>query len=515
MNGAESLVRTLVANGVEVCFTNPGTSEMHFVAALDKVEGMRCVLGMFEGVVTGAADGYYRMTGKPASTLLHLGPGLGNGLANLHNAKKARSGIVNIVGEHATYHLRHNAPLTADIAGIARPVSDWVETATDARNLARQCARAIHAARTPPGQIATLIAPADTAWNEAAGIAEAEPSPEREKVSSSAVESAARALRSGEPSMLLLGGAALRGKALEYAGRIAAKTGCQLMSEFNNARMEGGAGRVHVRRLPYPVDQAVATLKDARHLILAGARTPVAFFAYPDKPSVLASPESEVTSLATVEQDLAHALEALADAVGARQTPPAPLGERRPAGLPTGKVTPEGIAAVIASLLPENAIVTDESVTTGRNFSAVMGTAQPYDWLSIMGGSIGLGLPMATGAAVAAPDRKVVALESDGSGMYTVQALWTMARENLDVTVLLFANRSYQILRSELANMGAGTPGQRATDMLTLDRPALDWVSLARGHGVEGGRADTLESLADQLQRGFARRGPYLIELVM
>jgi len=515
MNGAESLVRTLVANGVEVCFTNPGTSEMHFVAALDKVEGMRCVLGMFEGVVTGAADGYYRMTGKPASTLLHLGPGLGNGVANLHNAKKARSGIVNIVGEHATNHLQHNAPLTADIAGIARPVSDWVETAADAKSLARQCARAIHAARTPPGGIATLIAPADTAWNEADGVAEAEPAPGREKVSASAVEAAAHALRTGEPAMLLLGGAALRGKALEYAGRIAAKTGCQLMSEFNNARMEGGAGRVHVRRLPYPVDQAVATLKDVRQLVLAGARPPVAFFAYPNKPSVLVSPESRVTGLASVEQDLEHALEALADAVGASRTPPAYIGERGSAALPTGKVTPEGIAAVVAALLPENAIVTDESVTTGRNFSSVMGAARPYDWLSIMGGSIGWGLPIATGAAVAAPDRKVVALESDGSGMYTVQALWTMARENLDVTVLVFANRSYQILRSELANMGAGTPGQRATDMLTLDRPALDWVSLAHGHGVEAGRATTLEGLADQLQRGFARRGPYLVELVM
>ncbi|MGZ8268572.1 MAG: acetolactate synthase large subunit, partial [Burkholderiales bacterium] len=309
MNGAESLVRTLVANGVEVCFTNPGTSEMHFVAALDKVEGMRCVLGLFEGVVTGAADGYYRMAGKPASTLLHLGPGLGNGLANLHNAKKARSGIVNIVGEHATYHLRHNAPLTADIAGIARPVSDWVRTATDARSLARDCAAAIHAARIAPGQIASLIAPADTAWGEADGIAEAEPPPQRSEAASEAIDAAARALSSGEAAMLMLGGAALRGKALEHAGRIAARTGCRLMAEFNNARMEGGAGRVHVNRLPYPVDQALATLKGMRHLILAGARTPVAFFAYPNKPSVLAPEDCQINTLATVEQDLERALE--------------------------------------------------------------------------------------------------------------------------------------------------------------------------------------------------------------
>ena len=515
MNGAESLVRTLVVNGVDVCFTNPGTSEMHFVAALDKVEGMRCVLGLFEGVVTGAADGYYRMTGKPACTLLHLGPGLGNGLANLHNAKKARSGIVNIVGEHATYHLKHDAPLTADIEGVARPMSHWVRTATDSKTLATTCAHAIHEARRPPGHIATLIAPADTAWGEGDGISEAEPAPARARVPASAIEDAARALTSGERAMLMLGGAALRGKALEHAGRIAAKTGCRLMSEYNNARAEGGAGRVRVDRLPYPVDQALATMKDSRRLVLAGARTPVSFFAYPGKPSVLIDEHTAVTKLGGVEEDLESALDALASAVGANQTRPAHVNERQRPALPSGSLTPDGIATVLGALLPDNAIVVDESITIGRNFGMFFAGAAPHDWLNIMGGSIGWALPIATGAAVAAPDRKVVALEGDGSAMYTLQALWTMARENLDVTVIIFANRAYQILRGELRNMGAGTPGQRATDMLTLDRPDLDWVSLARGHGVEGGRATTLEELAQQLERGFARRGPYLVELVL
>lgn len=514
MNGAESLVRTLVVNGVNVCFTNPGTSEMHFVAALDKVEGMRCVLGMFEGVVTGAADGYYRMTGNPACTLLHLGPGLGNGLANLHNAKKARSGIVNIVGEHATYHLKHDAPLTSDIAGVARPMSHWVHTATSSRTLATDCAHAIREARQAPGQIATLIAPADTAWGEADGIAEAEPPAARKRVASSAVRDAARALSSGPAAMLMLGGAALRGKALEHAGRIAAKTGCRLISEYNNARAEGGAGRVRVDRLPYPIDIALATLKDTRHLVLAGARSPVSFFAYPGKPSVLVPEGCEATRFAAVEDDLAHALESLAAELGASNTP-APVNERKRPALPSGPVTPEGIATVIAALLPENAIVADESVTNGRNLGPFMANAAQHDWLNICGGSIGWAMPIATGAAIAAPDRKVVALEGDGSGMYTLQALWTMARENLDVTVVVLANRAYQILRGELKAMGAGTPGQRATDMLTLDRPDLDWVSLARGHGVEGGRATTLEAFAREFQRAMAQRGPYLIELVI
>jgi acetolactate synthase-1/2/3 large subunit len=514
MNGAESLVRTLVANEVDVCFTNPGTSEMHFVAALDKVEGMRCVLGLFEGVVTGAADGYYRMAGKPACTLLHLGPGLGNGLANLHNAKKSRSGIVNIVGEHATYHLKHDAPLTSDIEGVARPMSHWVKTTADSKSLAFDCARAIHEARKAPGHIATLIAPADTAWGDADGPAEAEPAAPCNAVSNDAIRAAARALTSGEAAMLMLGGAALRGKALEHAGRIAAKTGCRLLSEYNNARAEGGAGRVRVDRLPYPIDIALGTLKDTRQLVLAGARAPVSFFAYPGKPSVLVPEGCTVTRLAGVEEDLEQALEALADAVGARQMSPAHVNELESPSFPRGAVTPEGIAMVLAALLPENAIVADESVTSGRNLGSFMAHAAPHDWLNICGGSIGWAMPIATGAAIAAPQRKVVALEGDGSGMYTLQALWTMARENLDVTVIVLANRAYNILRGELQAMGAGTPGQRAKDMLTLDRPDLDWVSLAKGHGVEGGRATTLEELAREAKRAFARRGPYLIELV-
>jgi acetolactate synthase-1/2/3 large subunit len=514
MNGAQSLVRTLVANGVNVCFTNPGTSEMHFVAALDKVEGMRCVLGLFEGVVTGAADGYYRMTGQPACTLLHLGPGLGNGLANLHNAKKARSGIVNIVGEHATYHLKHDAPLTADITGIARPVSHWLHTAASARGLAADCALAIQQARSAPGHIATLIAPADTAWGEAEAPARAEPAALRKSVADSAVTEAARALAAGGSAMLLLGGAALRGRALEDVGRIAAKTGCRLMSEFNNARMECGAGRVRVDRLPYPVDSALGVLKDVRQLVIAGAKPPVSFFAYPGKPSMLMPEGCAVTRLAGVEDDLAGALYSLAAELDALHLPPAHVNDLRRSTLPEGKVAPDGIATVLAALLPEDAVVIDESVTTGRNFGAFMAQASPHDWLSIMGGSIGWALPAATGAAIAAPERKVVALEGDGSGMYTLQALWTMARENLDVTVIVLANRSYQILHTELRNMGAGTPGQRAADMLTLDRPHLDWVALARGHGVESARAGTLEEFAAQLEKAFARRGPYLIELV-
>src|SRR5579859_4839743 len=358
MNGAESLVRTLVDGGVEVCFANPGTSEMHFVAALDRVDGMRCVLGLFEGVVTGAADGYARMADKPAATLLHLGPGLANGLANLHNAVKASTPMVNIVGDHATYHRGYDAPLTSDIETAARPFSGWVHTSPDALSVAADGAAAIAAARTPPGRVATLILPADTAWNEGAGAA---PVPGRAAVSGDAVDAAARVLRSGEPTVLLLTGAAVRERGLELAGRIAAATGAKLMAQTFNARMERGAGRVPVERVPYPVDAAVAALAGFRHVILVGSKQPVAFFAYPDKPSVLTAPGAQMHVLARPEEDLVGALEALADALGAGRHA-APVASLAPPAPGTGAITPEAISLSLAALMPDQAIVIDEAV---------------------------------------------------------------------------------------------------------------------------------------------------------
>ncbi len=515
MNGAESLVRTLVDSGVDLCIANPGTSEMHFVAALDKLPGMRCVLGLFEGVVTGAADGYYRMAERPAATLLHLGPGLANGLANLHNAKKARSGIVNIVGEHATYHLAHDAPLTADVAGVARPMSDWVHTSTSSRDVARDGAVAVQVARTPPGRIATLILPADTAWNEADAPALALAPAARPACTPAALKSAAAALRHGARCALLLGGAGVREPALQLAGRVAASTGCALLSEFNSARLQRGAGHVATQRIPYGVDSALALLEGYSHIVLVGAKPPVGFFAYPGKPSLLAPPDCEFSTLATVADDIVAALQGLADELGANRLAPIHVAALQRPALPTGPVTLDGVAAVLCALIPPQAIVVDEAVSSGRGLGGLTQGAAPHDWLTSMGGSIGYGLPVAVGAALACPERKVIALEGDGSAMYTLQALWTMARESLDVTIVVFANRAYQILRGEFANVGAGAPGQRATDMLMLDRPVLDWCALARGHGVEAGQAADLQAFARQLQRGLASDGPYLIELLL
>jgi len=512
MNGAESLVRTLLACGVDTCFANPGTSEMHFVAALDHVPGMRCVLGLFEGVVTGAADGYARMSGKPAATLLHCGPGLGNGFANLHNARRARVPMVNIVGDQATYHRPLDAALTADTEALARACSAWTRTSDKAAAVGADAAVAVQAARTAPGGIASLILPSDVCWDDGGIVGAPLPVPATPQVSPDMVQEAARALRSGEPVLLLLAGPALRAQPLELAYGIAAKTGAKVMAVSHNTRIEGGRGRHPVDRVPYPVDQAIARLKDFKHLILVGSTRPVAFFAYPGKPGYMQDPNCIVHVLARPENDLPDALARLADEVGAKPLAATESGPRPE--IQRGRPTPEGMALTIAATLPENAIVTDESVSFGRAFFPMTRNAAAHDWLQITGGAIGNGLPMAVGAAVAAPGRRVVSLQADGSAMYTVQALWTQAREKLDVTTVILANRKYAILLGELASVGAN-PGPTALGMLEIGNPDLDWLQIAGGMGIESARATTMEGFADVFAAANKRKGPFVIELVI
>ncbi len=514
MNGAESLLHTLVDAGVEVCFANPGTSEMHFVAAIDRVPGMRPVLGLFEGVVTGMADGYARLAGKPAATLLHLGPGLANGLANLHNARRAGSPVVNIVGDHATYHQQYDAPLASDIVGFARPVSGWVHSSRSAAQLAADGARAVQAACQPPGQIATLIVPADVAWLEAGPpappLAPATPAP----VSDAAVAAAVAALRSGgAASALLLRGAALQGAGLVAAGRIAAATGCRLLCDTFAPRLERGAGRVTVERLPYFAEQLVDTLSTVEHLVLVGATPPVAFFAYPGKASWCSPEQCTITHLAHPHDDGASALEAVADALGAPREP-ARRAALQVAEAVSGKWDQFGIGRSVARHLPEGAIVSDEAATSALGPALALATAAPHDVLSLTGGSIGQGLPLATGAAVACPERKVVCLHGDGGAMYTVQALWTQARENLDVTTVIFANRSYAILNIESMRVGAAA-GPGALSMLDIGNPTLDWVALATGMGVDAVRVDSLEAFDTAFAAAMASPGPHLIEATL
>lgn len=512
MNGAESLVRTLVSGGVDVCFSNPGTSEIHIVAALDQIPGVRCVLGLFEGVVTGAADGYARMAAKPACTLLHLGPGLGNGLANLHNASRAQVPIVNVVGQHATYHIKHDTPLTSDIEGIARLYSKWLRTSRSSLELGRDVADAILAARTDPGKISTLIVPADIAWSEGGVTPNIGAAPAAIAVEQHAVDRAANTLRSKLPTAMLLTGNALYGKGLLAAGRIASSTGAKLMAPYPLTRLERGAGLPNVERVQYVLELAIEQFKEFRQLILVGAKAPMAYFAYPGKRSEFTQPDCDIHTLAHPGEDYVGALKALEDALSIRADNFSPQFAEQLA-LPSGEISLSGVANAIGCLLPENTIVVDESMTSGRGLMAATKGAPRHDWLGNTGGSIGIAMPLAVGAAVASPDRRALCLTADGSGMYTLQALWTMAREGLNITTVVFANRDYAVLKREFSSLGAGGPGARAASMFEIGHPDLGWVSLAKGMGVPARRVTSLDDFGKALRAGFEAEGPTLIEV--
>ncbi len=481
MNGAECLLRTLLHCGVDTCFMNPGTSEMQFVSALDRVAGMRSVLCLFEGVCSGAADGYARMRRRPAATLLHLGPGLGNALANFHNARKARTPVVNIVGQHTTQHLRYDAPLTADIEAFARPVSGWVRTLQRANDMGADTASAVRAAGGPPGQVATLIVPADFSWSEAGEPADFSPPIDSLRPKLECIRGAASILKSGGPVGLLLGGATLLAAGLEAAGRLAAGTGVRVFADRNAARMERGTGRFSPLRLPYFPEAAEAALAGLKHLILVESVPPVSFFGYPGRRSCVAPEDCSMHVLASTNENGTQALQALIQECGVGFDSP-PAQRASPPVLPKGPLlTPETIGLVLAAEIPEMSIVSDEAISSSEAILQNLAAARPYDYLPITGGSIGQGLPVAVGAAVACPDRKVIALQADGSAMYTLQSLWTMAREHLDVVVVILANRRYRILEIETRRTGAGEIGPKANDMMDLTRPQLDWVKLAEG----------------------------------
>ncbi len=502
---------SLVGAGVDVCFMNPGTSEMHFVSALDSVPGMRGVLALFEGVATGAADGYARIAGRPAAVLLHLGPGLANGLANLHNARRARSPVVTIVGAHATGHVRYDAPLQSDIEALARTVSGWVHTCGTTRDLAQDAMRAVSAASR--GQIATLVLPADVSWGDGAALTlPRAPAPVPE-VPDAQVSAAAGVLSAGAPAMLLLGGRGLTERGLRAASRIRAATGARLLAETFPARMECGAGVPAVDRLAYLVEVAEAQLAGVRHLVLAGARSPVSFFAYPGGRSDLVPEGCPVTVLADSDQDVEAALDLLADRLAAGTEPVLAAGP--PPGFDPGPLTAISLANTVAASLPEHAIVVDEANTSGFALPLALAGAPRHSLLTLTGGSIGQGLPVAAGAAVAAPDRPVVSLEADGSALYTIQALWTQARERLDVTTVLINNAAYAILRLELARTAAGQAGERASRMLDLSGPTPDFTHISTGLGVPAVRASTAGELDTALRRAYAEPGPHLIEAIV
>jgi len=513
MNASDALIKTLINNGLEFVFANRGTSEMHLVAAIDHNPAVRPVLGLFEGVVSGAADGYARMSGKSAANLLHLGPGLGNAFANIHNAKKAFSPMINIVGDHASYHLKHNAPLTSDLDGLAKSSSDWVKRVSSPEQIT-QCANdAWKAANESPGNIATLIVPADYAWsNIQTDLPKKVELNNPKSVDNKLIEAAYKLLLKPN-SMLYLGGKFLDEECLKFAAQIATKTGCRLVTDTFVSRIRRGAGLPIVQQVPYFSEMAEDFLQGTESIVFIGTKPPVSFFAYPDKKSFLSPDEAELFELCSVEENGYEALALLSELSG---SPKIANELIRPhiSDVPTsGDLDVTTLGPLIADMMPEESIVSDESATSSLIVTPYALQAKPHDWLALTGGSIGQGLPLAIGASIAKPDRPVITLHGDGGAMYTVQALWTQARENLNITNIIFSNRSYEILKIELDRVQAVETGERAASMFSMDNPPIDWVNLAESMGVQGYKPKTVKEFKDVFTKSVNESGPSLIEI--
>jgi acetolactate synthase-1/2/3 large subunit len=514
MNGADLLIKKLADAGVTACFANPGTSEMQLVAALDKEPRIRAVLGLFEGVVTGAADGFARMTDKPALTLLHLGPGYANGIANLHNASRARVPVLNMIGDHATHHLELDAPLTSDIDGLTSAVCAWTGVSSSSDDLAEVGLKAWQASMAYPGQVTAFVAPANHAWDPATSDAAIPKAPAPNTLSDEQIREAANALRNSDAAALFMGGHALRENGLVQAGRIAEATGARLITETFFTRQQRGAGRVETERLPYFGEMAAEHLQDLDTLVIIGSKPPVSFFAYPGKPGWLSPEGVNLLRMGDHAVDSIDTLTRIANELNAPETVEK-VAQRVEHSLEAGPINAVELGKVLANRLPENAIVVDEGATNGLGAFLMTGNAAPHDWLTLTGGAIGAGLPMAVGAALGCPDRKVISLEADGSAMYTVQALWTMVREDLDIAVLILNNGSYAILNIELARVGVEQPGPTALSLLDLTNPAIEWTDIAKGMGMPAERVDTVDALDSALERAMNERGPRLIEVML
>ncbi|MEM9668224.1 MAG: acetolactate synthase large subunit [Pseudomonadota bacterium] len=512
MTGAEALVHTLAENGVTACFSNPGTSEMHLVTALDKEPRIRSVLCLFEGVATGAADGFARIAGMPAMTLLHLGPGYQNGGANVHNARRAKSPMINVIGDHAVDHRRHDAPLASDIVNLVAPNNHWVKSVEKVSDAGRLAGEAVAASFGPePGPVSLLL-PADSAWTTGGTEGNVQDRPTLLNTSADAISAAASTIKEAKKPALLVNGTVLLEAGLDALARLHA-AGMIILTDTFVPRQARGVGRFAPDRLQYFGEMALAQLDGVDLLVLAGTDAPVAFFAYPDKPGLLVPEGCETLSLGGADHDSAAALTALADALGA--TDASPATELLIPDAPTGELNPGAIGASIARHMPDNTIVADDGVTGSLAAFMPTATARPHDWLMLTGGAIGMGMPLALGAAVAAPDRKVLCLSGDGAGMYTNQALWSFAREGVDVVTIVFVNHSYRILNIELYRTGAGNPGPASQAMLNLGNPEIDWVKLAEAQGVAAELATTAEEFDSALERAFAADGPRLIAAIV
>ncbi|MFC1951422.1 acetolactate synthase large subunit [Chloroflexota bacterium] len=516
MNGAEFLTKTAIRAGIEVCFANAGTTEMPIVLALDSEPGIKAILGLFEGVCTGAADGYGRMLDKPALALLHLGPGFANGIANLHNAQKAKTPLLNLIGEHATWHRAADPPSAMNIEPLASTVSGWYKTNESPTMLSQDLAEAV--AVSMYGQISSLIIPSDHQWAECTNIEIATPEFSFDPIDSDSIDKAVQLLKAHNKTGLIMGGRALRQRGLQAAARIKAATGCDLLTNSSPAYVDRGTGLPDVTRIPYFPDSAIKLMSQYEALVLAGTKEPVTFFGYNGFDSYVLKEKQKRLQIATDRQNAAEALECLADALNARFSSNIPdniLARSSRPSIPQGGLTPEKVCLALAALLPENAIIVDEGLTTSFAYYPLTAGLPPHAFLKIAGGAIGYGMPCAVGASVACPERPVINFQADGSALYTIQALWTEARESLNIITLICANRSYNILKMELSRAGITSIGPKVLSLIDLDHPAINWVKLAEGMGVPAVSVNSIDGLAKEFHRALSESGPHLIEMMI
>ena len=510
------LLRTAANAGIEVCFANAGTTELPIVAAFDAVSGIHPVLALFEGVCTGGADGYGRVKEVPAMTLLHLGPGFANGIANLHNARRARTPLINVIGQHTTWHINADAPLTMDVESLAKTVSAWTRTNTSAESLSRDFADAFTASMS--GKIVSLIVPNDHLWAEVEPIIHTPAPLQFDPLDLGPIEAAADLLKAGKKTALMLGGKALRGEGLTIAGHIQSITGCDLLTETFPGYVERGTGLPDVIRVPYFPEPAQVLLSQYEAIILADVKEPVTFFGYPGIESHLLTKDQKTLSISSGNQSIVEALGCLEDLL--KTTIPAKnwghnSSQRLKPQLPRGKLTAEKACHMLAALQPEGAIIIDEGITSAIPYYPLTAGSPPHSVLTIAGGSIGYGMPCAVGSALAFPGRPVINFQADGSAMYTIQALWTEAREGLNVKTLICSNRGYNILRVELERAGITNPGHKALSLADIDQPKLNWVSISSGMGVPAKSVNTAGSLKKELEKILSEPGPSLIEMVL
>lgn len=511
--GAQALVSTLANNGVTHCFANPGTSEMHLVQALDKEPRIKSVLCLFEGVATGAADGFARISGTPAMTLLHLGAGFGNGIANIHNAMKGHVPMINVIGDHATYHRKYDAPLTCDLETLVKPHSSHIGIVDSALIGGEIAASAFEAATNHPNSPVSIILPADSAWNEGGidgpKISLKSPS----LVENSKIDEAIELIKNANKPVILVGGKTLGDeKALELFSRFKAAN-IRIMVDTFPAKLRRGGGLFEPDRMQYFGEMALDDLKNTDLMVIAGTQIPVAFFAYPNKPSILVPENCQTFELAARYEDSFEALSRIADALDLHIAPPKRELKTMPA--PEGALNPFSCAQSLARHMPHNAIISDDAVTAGLPLYLATSNAKAHDWLFLTGGAIGQGLPVAIGAQMADLKRKTIALSGDGAGMYCIQSLWTMAREKLPIVTIIFANRSYRILNIEMARTEAGAMGETAKQMLSLESPALDYVKIAEGMGIMAKSVSDAKIFDEVLKEAIEANVPYLIEAIV